>query len=188
MFWRKRSTDDFAEEIKAHLELEADELRREGLSEDEARRAARREFGNVTSAQERFYVKGRWVWMDKLWRDVRFGLRWIAAESRVCDYGDSDAGAWGGGEYGGVQRDECGAAAVAAGAGSGAAGVFEDESGAPRHGNNTGDWETSLSYPVYDALRQRSGVLSELMVYVPLSISKVAVRIGAQPEEAEATW
>jgi hypothetical protein len=42
MFKRKRSTDDFAEEIKAHLELEADELKREGLSEDEARQKARR--------------------------------------------------------------------------------------------------------------------------------------------------
>jgi hypothetical protein len=75
MFWRKRSTDDFAEEIKAHLELEADELKREGLSEDEARRKARREFGNVRAAQERFSMKGRWVWLDKLLRDVRFGLR-----------------------------------------------------------------------------------------------------------------
>ena len=41
MFKRKRSRDDFAEEIKAHLELEADELKREGLSEDEARRRER---------------------------------------------------------------------------------------------------------------------------------------------------
>ena len=75
MFRRKRSAEDFAEEIKAHLELEADDLKREGLSEDEARRKARREFGNVRAAQERFYVKGRWVGLDKLLRDVRFGLR-----------------------------------------------------------------------------------------------------------------
>ncbi len=73
MFWRKRSAEDFAEEIKAHLELEADELKREGLSEDEARWKARREFGNVRAAQERFYLKGRWVGLDKLLRDVRFG-------------------------------------------------------------------------------------------------------------------
>ena len=75
MFRRKRSAEDFAEEIKAHLELEADELRSEGLSEDEARWKARREFGNVRAAQERFYLKGRWVGLDKLLRDVRFGLR-----------------------------------------------------------------------------------------------------------------
>ena len=30
MFQRKRSAEDFAEEIKAHLELEADELSSEG--------------------------------------------------------------------------------------------------------------------------------------------------------------
>jgi len=36
MFWRRRSAEDFAEEIKAHLELEAEDLKREGLSEDEA--------------------------------------------------------------------------------------------------------------------------------------------------------
>ena len=63
------------EEIKAHLELEADDLKQEGLSEDEARWKARREFGNVSAAQERFYLKGRWVWLDKLLRDFRFGLR-----------------------------------------------------------------------------------------------------------------
>jgi hypothetical protein len=75
MFRRKRSAEDFAEEIKMHLELEADELQHEGLSEDEARWKARREFGNVRAAQERFYLKGRWMGLDKLLRDVRFALR-----------------------------------------------------------------------------------------------------------------
>jgi len=75
MFWRKRSAGDFAEEIKAHLELEADELRSEGLSEDAARRKARSEFGNVEAARERFYMKDRWVGLDRLFRDVRFALR-----------------------------------------------------------------------------------------------------------------
>jgi hypothetical protein len=75
MFRRKRSAGDFAEEIRSHLELEADELEREGLSENEARRRARIEFGNVRAAQERFYLKGRWLALDKLLRDLRFGLR-----------------------------------------------------------------------------------------------------------------
>ena len=52
MFRRKRSAEDFAEEIKAHLELEADALESEGLSEGEARWKARREFGNIRAAQE----------------------------------------------------------------------------------------------------------------------------------------
>jgi macrolide transport system ATP-binding/permease protein len=75
VFKRTRSTDDFAEEIKAHLELEADELQREGLSGDEARRRARVDFGNVAMAQERFYLRDRMVWFDNLVRDIRFAIR-----------------------------------------------------------------------------------------------------------------
>jgi hypothetical protein len=75
MFRSKRSAEDFAEEIKSHLESEAEELRREGLSGDEAKRKARSEFGNVQAARERFYLKDRWVRMDALMRDLRFGMR-----------------------------------------------------------------------------------------------------------------
>ena len=75
MFKRTRSRDDFAEEIKAHLELEADELKREGLSEDEAHRKARLEFGNVCAAQERFYLRYRVMWIDNLVQDIRFAIR-----------------------------------------------------------------------------------------------------------------
>src|ERR1700748_3929428 len=59
--------------------------------------------------------------------------------------------------------------------------VYLNTSGAPRGGNNTGDWTTSLSYPVYDALRQQHSALAEVMAYVPVSNggSKVAVRFGS---------
>lgn len=75
MFRRKRSADDFAEEIKAHLELEADDLEQEGFTHDEARRRARVEFGNVQTAHERFYLKSRVKWFDNLLRDVKFAFR-----------------------------------------------------------------------------------------------------------------
>lgn len=75
MFGRKRSKDDFAEEITAHLELEADELKREGLTDEDARRQARIEFGNVRVAQERFYLKDRVEWLDHWLRDVSFAIR-----------------------------------------------------------------------------------------------------------------
>ena len=78
MFRRRRSTDDFAEEIKAHLELEADELKSEGMSDDQARRKARVEFGNVQAAHERFYLRSRVVWFDNLVRDIRFAIRQLA--------------------------------------------------------------------------------------------------------------
>src|SRR5215475_8908121 len=54
--------------------------------------------------------------------------------------------------------------------------VYLNTSGVPHHGYNTGDWTTSFSYPVYDALRQQHGALSEIIAYAPISSgsSKVA--------------
>jgi len=183
MFKRKRSAEDFAEEIKAHLELEADDLRHEGLNEEEARWRARREFGNVRLAEERFFMRGRWVGMDKLPRDLRFGLRSL--------------------------RQSPGFAAtailtLALGVGANTAVfsvmnavllkslpvadpervVYLRTSGAPR-GTGTVDSNGTFSYPVYDALRRQAKGLSSVVAYVPLSGSKVAVRVGSEPEESE---
>jgi predicted permease len=77
MFGRKRKQSDFTAEIEAHLELEAERLKEQGLSEEEARVAARRAFGNVTRAEERFYESGRWLWWDHFVQDLRFGLRML---------------------------------------------------------------------------------------------------------------
>jgi len=77
MFWRRRSGSDFRAEIEAHVQLEAERLKQEGLSDDDAQHAARRAFGNVTQAQERFYESRRGILSDTL-RDVRFGLRMLA--------------------------------------------------------------------------------------------------------------
>ena len=75
MFKRRRRADDFAEEIRCHLALEADELAQEGLSEEEARRKARIHFGNVVVAEERFYLKDRIEWFDNVVRDLKFAIR-----------------------------------------------------------------------------------------------------------------
>jgi predicted permease len=75
MLKRRRKSSDFNAEIEAHLQLEADRLRDSGMSEDEARHAARRAFGNVAQSQERFYESGRWRWWDHLRQDVRYGVR-----------------------------------------------------------------------------------------------------------------
>src|SRR5215469_476343 len=75
MLRRRRSEDDFAEEIQSHLALEADELQSEGLSEDEARHRARVEFGNVQAARERFYLRSHAEWFENLRRDTKFAIR-----------------------------------------------------------------------------------------------------------------
>jgi predicted permease len=83
MFRRKRKASDFGAEIEAHIQLETERLREQGLSEDDARAAAHRAFGNVTHAQEHFYESGRWLWWDQLRQDVRCGMRALLRERGV---------------------------------------------------------------------------------------------------------
>ena len=60
----RRSDDDFAREIDAHLALETERLIADGVRPDEARARARRAFGNVTTVQERFYEARRIAWLS----------------------------------------------------------------------------------------------------------------------------
>jgi predicted permease len=76
MFWRrKRSSNDFAEEIQSHLAHEADELQESSEARTDAEAAAHRAFGNVTLAQEAFYRRGRLLLWDQVSRDFRHALR-----------------------------------------------------------------------------------------------------------------
>ena len=77
MFGRKRKQADFDAEIEAHLQLEAERLLEQGLTDEEARAAARRAFGNRTRAQERFYESKRWLGWEHLQQDVRHTLRML---------------------------------------------------------------------------------------------------------------
>jgi putative ABC transport system permease protein len=74
--WRRKPRD-CSDEINAHLELDADQLMAEGALPEDARSAARRRFGNITAAQERFYESGRFLSVDRLRQDIRGALRAI---------------------------------------------------------------------------------------------------------------
>ena len=81
MFWRSRRKDqDFKEEIQSHLNIEADRHVKEGLGREEAAAAARRAFGNMTLAQERFSDANGWRWLSDFWRDLQFGSRLLARD------------------------------------------------------------------------------------------------------------
>jgi predicted permease len=75
-WWRRRRSDaDFNAEIQAHLDLEVDRLTADGVEPDEARHRARRAFGNVLAAEERFYDTSRWIWLDQFRQDLRYAVR-----------------------------------------------------------------------------------------------------------------
>lgn len=81
---QRRSHEDFAAEIQAHLMLETERLIQEGMSPEEARFAAERRFGNVMRVQERFYETGRWLWKDQLVQDFRGAFRAMAKYPVAC--------------------------------------------------------------------------------------------------------
>jgi hypothetical protein len=68
---------DLDRELRAHLELEAEEQQDAGLPPEEARYAARRAFGNTTSIQEE--VRDMWGWtaVEQAVQDARYALRGV---------------------------------------------------------------------------------------------------------------
>ncbi|MBI2518306.1 MAG: ABC transporter permease [Opitutae bacterium] len=77
-FHRKAMETDMAEEMRAHIEMQAERNRAAGMSTDEARYAALRQFGNVASLQERGRDARGWRWLDELRQDARSAVRQIA--------------------------------------------------------------------------------------------------------------
>ena len=79
MLWRRKRTEaDFKAEISAHLELEIERLREQGMSRADAEAQARREFGNVLQAEERFHASSHWMLLEHLRRDVAYAFRVFA--------------------------------------------------------------------------------------------------------------
>jgi putative ABC transport system permease protein len=77
MSWNRRSQRDFEEELRSHIELETDRLIEEGMSPQDALFAARRKFGNVSHAQERYHDTSRGVWLEHLLQDIRYAARML---------------------------------------------------------------------------------------------------------------
>jgi putative ABC transport system permease protein len=75
LFSRRRIYGELSEEIREHLEEKVEELVAGGMPRKEAAAAARREFGNVTLAEEDGREVWRWPRVENMIEDVRYGLR-----------------------------------------------------------------------------------------------------------------
>jgi predicted permease len=71
----RRTDEDFSQEVHAHLELEIARLVEDGMTPADARAAALRAFGNVGAVKERYYEANRWMWLEHLALDLRYGWR-----------------------------------------------------------------------------------------------------------------
>jgi predicted permease len=77
LFSRRRLYNDLSEEIRAHLDEKIDELVATGLPRKEATAAARREFGNLTLVEQDSRTVWRWMSIENLFADARYGLRML---------------------------------------------------------------------------------------------------------------
>src|SRR2546429_9930839 len=67
------SDDEIQEEIAAHLRMAIADKMARGASRDEAERAARAEFGNVTHVAEVTREMRGGLWLERLGQDLRYG-------------------------------------------------------------------------------------------------------------------
>ena len=75
LFRRRHFDTEMDEEFQSHLEMLADRFVSQGMTRDEALIAAKRQFGGVTQIKEELRESHGLVFLESLWRDVRFGLR-----------------------------------------------------------------------------------------------------------------
>ena len=74
---RDEVLNEIDEEMRAHIEMEAEANRALGMTPDEARLSAAKSFGNVGSIRDLAYeVKGG-GFMETLWQDIRFSARML---------------------------------------------------------------------------------------------------------------
>jgi len=75
IFRRRELYDDLSEEIQLHIEERAEQLMSQGMSAEQARREARRAFGNRTLLEEHSREVWQWPTLESIWADVRMALR-----------------------------------------------------------------------------------------------------------------
>jgi len=78
MFGKTRSESELSAEVQAHLDSLTEENIRRGMSADEARYAARRDFGGLEQAKDLYRDQRGIPVLETFAQDLRFGLRMFA--------------------------------------------------------------------------------------------------------------
>ena len=75
LFTRRRRYDELSESIREHLEEKIADLMDDGMTQAEAERSARREFGNVALIEERSREIWQWSTLESIWADLGYAAR-----------------------------------------------------------------------------------------------------------------
>ncbi len=75
---KRKLEEDLDQELRAHLEMLAEENVRRGMSPEEARHTARREFGGVEQVKEVYRERRGLPMIETLMQDIRYAFRMLA--------------------------------------------------------------------------------------------------------------
>src|SRR5580704_12546305 len=186
LFLRAPRESELADEMESHVQLHVEDNLRAGMSPEQARREAIMKLVGVEQTKENYRERRGLPLLETTIQDCRYALRLLQKNPGFSLVA---------------------ALTLALGIGGNTA-VFSVMNSVllqnlplphpeqlmflrlpndqPAGASNTGDGDTSFSDPVFEQLRKEPAAFSDLMAYVPLAIGKVAVRIGEDPEEAEA--
>ncbi|HWH60167.1 MAG TPA: ABC transporter permease, partial [Terriglobales bacterium] len=77
LFQKKRTDRELDEELRAFMDMAAEESMKQGRTPKDARRAVRLERGSVASAKELVHSAGWHSLLETFWQDMRYGLRML---------------------------------------------------------------------------------------------------------------
>ena len=75
MFGWNNRRNQLLQEFETHIEIETQENIEAGMSPEEARRAARKKFGNVLLAAEGSREIWGGLWLERILQDLRYAVR-----------------------------------------------------------------------------------------------------------------
>src|SRR5688572_30208784 len=81
---RRRKEAELREELAFHMAAEAEERQAAGLSEEQARSAARRDLGIISVVMEDTRAAWGWSLLEQLGQDARYGVRTLARAPGVA--------------------------------------------------------------------------------------------------------
>jgi putative ABC transport system permease protein len=84
LFRRARLDQEHDAEVAAHLDLAIDENRKNGMSDEEARRQALIQLGGVAQTKENYRDDRGLAWLETLFRDLRFAYAPQRPGKRNC--------------------------------------------------------------------------------------------------------
>ena len=99
LFNRRRRYDELSESIREHLKEKIADLTNGGMTRDEAKQAARREFGNVTLIEERSREVWQWPTLESMFSNVKLRNSTNAQSARFQRCCDRYSGSRDGGKF-----------------------------------------------------------------------------------------